>query len=156
MNYDEFKKCALLNSEFGAIPEKVQLIAEGIGLTDEGYMRYEGETYITSKVKLAELPARLQPLFKAKYGVVNPSGKDIMGQTVDPTIPKENSTLKNLNDVLLAQLESITKPKEGTVMAEEIKKANTVCNIADKLLTIADLSLKAETLNYKKQRRSLN
>lgn len=152
MNYDEFKKCAALNSEFEVIPEKIQLIAEGIGLTDEGYMRYEGETYITSKAKLAELPTRLQSLFKAKYGVVNPSGKDIMGPTDNPTIPKENSTLKSLNDILITQLATITTPKEGTVMAEEIKKANTVCNIADKLLTIADLSLKAEILQDRRLR----
>lgn len=155
MSYEKFSICARMNKEFETIPERVQLLAEGIGFTDEGYMRYYGETYITDKVKLAELPEKLRSLFvnKTKGEVVNPSDKGIVGNNDNLMNPQPNSTLSTLNKTLLDQLEAIASPKNGaTVTPEALKTANTVCNIADKILTIADLSLKAEELSYKKQR----
>lgn len=158
MSYEKFLICARMNKEFEVIPERVKLLAEGIGFTDEGYMRCYGETYIPDKVKLSELPEKLRALFvnktKGEKGeVVNPSDKGIVGSNDNLMKPQPNSTLSTLNDTLLAQLNAITSPKNGaTVTPEALKTANTVCNIADKILTIADLSLKAEELSYKKQR----
>ena len=36
-------------------------------------------------------------------------------------------------------------------MSAELKKANAICNVADKIISIADLSLKAEIFNHKKR-----
>ena len=153
MNYEVFKRCAALNSEFEMIPSKVKLLSLGIVLGDNGHMKYNGKTYITNMVRLDELPEKMQSLFiEVKQERTHPM------QTIEtyedkPIVLKPNSGLENLSKVLFEQLQNITNPEEGTDVSQELKKANAVCNIADKLITIVDLSLKAEMFHDKKKYR---
>lgn len=83
MNYEIFKRCAALNSEFEIIPSNVKLLSVGIVLNDNGYMKYNGATYITNMVKLKELPEKIQSLFmelarlNQKYPTIDKSLKEI-------------------------------------------------------------------------------
>ena len=63
---------------------------------------------------------------------------------------KKKDNLDNLSNILFEQLQNIVDPEKGMDMGQELKKANTVCNVADKLINIADLSLKAEMFHDKK------
>lgn len=63
----------------------------------------------------------------------------------------KNEGFNNLNKILFDQLQKIANPGKDTDISQELKKANTICNIADKVIGIADLSLKAEMFNYKKK-----
>ena len=71
-------------------------------------------------------------------------------QTVSPE-KKKNENFDNLNKILFEQLQNIVDPEKGTDISQELKKANAICNIADKVIGIADLSLKAEMFSYKKK-----
>jgi hypothetical protein len=156
MSYEIFQKCAALNGEFEIIPTKLKLYAEGIVLDDNGYMKHDGKTYVTNMVKLADLPKKIQPLFvDGKYEITK-SSKNIE-QTNDKSLSiKIDSNLSGLSKVLLEQLQNIVDPEDKNAdMANEIKKANAVCNIADKIITIVDLSLKVEILNEKKRRKRI-
>lgn len=153
MNYEIFKRCAALNSEFEIIPSNVKLLSVGIVLNDNGYMKYNGETYITNMVKLKELPEKIQSLFMESKNEMTHSSSSIETNDDKQIVLKTNSSLENLSKVLFEQLQNITDPEEGTDVNQELKKANTVCNIADKLITIVDLSLKAEIFYEKKQRK---
>lgn len=156
MSYEIFQKYAALNSEFEIIPTKLKLYAEGIVIDDNGYMKHEGKTYVTNMVKLADLPKKIQPLFvEGKYEITK-SSKNIE-QTNDKQLSiKIDSNLSGLSKVLLEQLQNIVDPEDKNAdMANKIKKANAVCNIADKIITIVDLSLKVEILNEKKRRKRI-
>lgn len=153
MNYEMFQKGARLNGEFETIPTKLKLLAEGVILDENGYMKYDGKTYITNMVKLADLPKKIQSLFvEGKYEITK-SSHDIEQINDEPTAPKTNSNLEGLAKILFEQLQNIVDPEEDTDMDKEIKKATAVCNIADKLLTITDLSLKAEIFQERKKRK---
>lgn len=153
MNYEVFKRCAALNNEFEMIPSKVKLLSLGIVLGDNGHMKYNGNTYITNMVKLNELPEKMQSLFiEVKQERTHPM-QTIEAHEDKPIVLKPNSGLENLSKVLFEQLQNITNPEEGTDVSSELKKANAVCNIADKLITIVDLSLKAEMFHEKKKYR---
>lgn len=52
---------------------------------------------------------------------------------------------------MFEQLEKIANPGKEIDISQELKKANTICNVADKIINIADLSLKAEMFKYKKK-----
>lgn len=153
MSYEVFKRCAALNREFEIIPANVKILSVGIVLDDKGYMKHNGQTYITNMVKLKELPEKIQSLFIEKKNEMTPSSQSIETNDNKPIVLKTNSSLENLSKVLFEQLQHITDPEEGTDINHELKKANTVCNIADKLITIVDLSLKAEIFYEKKQRK---
>jgi hypothetical protein len=156
MSYEMFKRKAEQNSEFEVIPTKEKLYAEGVCFDENGYMKYDGLTYIPNVTKLASLPKKIQVLFIEKKNEMTVSGQDIGGTgNKPPTAPKTDSTLEKLGKTLFEQLEKIVDPDENTDMPNEIKKANVVCNIADKILTIADLSLKAELLHERQLRKLL-
>lgn len=154
MSYEIFKKKAAQNSEFEIIPTSVQLYAEGVSFDSNGYMKYDGLTYPTDMVKLASLPLKIRRLFvDQKYDVVNPGTQDI-DVTGGKSAPlKIEGNLTDLSKVLMDQLKNITDPEKAKDidMTSELKKANTVCNIANQLITIVDLSLKAEMFNEKKK-----
>lgn len=115
-------------------------------------MKYDGKTYITNMVKLADLPPKIQSLFidSNKNEITKPDRPNDK-----PPALKIDNNLASLSKVLMEQLQNIVDPEEGKNIdiASEIKKANAVCNIADKLITIVDLSLKAEIFNERKKRK---
>jgi hypothetical protein len=153
MSYEIFQKKATLNSEFEVIPTSVQLYAEGVSFDENGYMKYEGLTYITNMCKLSSLPKKIQSLFVEGKNEMTEYDQDVgKAGTKPPTIPKTDSALEKLSKTLFEQLEKIVDPDENTDIPHEMKKANTICNLADKILTIADLSLKAEMLQEKHRR----
>lgn len=147
MSYEIFQKGAAVNSEFEVIPSKMKLLAEGIVTDKNGYINFEGETYITNMVKLANLPKKLQYLFVEDHTKLAKYDEDI--ETKKPP-KKENSQLEDLSKTLFEQLQNIVDPEKGTDMNLELKKANAVCNVSDKLIKIADLSLKAKKFNDQK------
>ena len=141
MSYENFQKAAAINSAFEIIPTKIKLLKEGAGLDKNGYIQYNGETYVTNMVKLEDLPVRLQALFvenHTKMQKYNEKAKDIQA------VPKKKNQLEDLNKILFEQLQNIVDPEKKTDISQELKKANAVCNVADKLISIADLSLRAE------------
>ena len=146
MSYELFEKAAAVNGQFEVIPSKVSLIAKGIVIDKNGYIQYKGETYITNIVKLADLPIELQNLFIEKKLPAQQNKQDIEK-------PKEekNESFEKLNKILFEQLQNIVDPEKGTDISAELKKANAICNVADKIISIADLSLKAEMFNHKKR-----
>ena len=146
MSYELFEKAAAANSEFEVIPTKVSLYAQGIVLDKNGWIQYEKETYVTNMVKLTDLPIKIQPLFMEKKNQLQESTQEV----VEPKA-KEQNNLDNLNSILFEQLQNIVDPEDGADMSQELKKANAVCNVADKILTITDLTLKAEMLQHKKR-----
>ncbi len=138
MNYELFTRLATFNNDFEAIPSKISLLAEGAVIDPNGSIQYKEVTYKTDTVKISAMPEKLRLLF------VEQKNQLTVGTTADITIPgddKKNS-LGSLNKILFEQLQNIIDPEEGTDMQNELKKANAVCNIADKLIGIADLSLK--------------
>lgn len=149
MSYEKFEIKAALNAEFEVIPTKICLYAEGVVFAENGDIKYGGNTYVVSTVKLVDLPQKLQPLFiKNKFGITSPNKGD-----QHPTI-QIDPNLVSLNSILLEQIQNIVDPEQKVKggdkdfdMQSELKKANTICNIADKLISIADLSLKAEMLH---------
>lgn len=153
MSYELFEKAAAVNGQFEVIPPKTSILAKGIVIDNNGYMHYKGKTYITNMVKLSDLPIELQNLFIEKKLPVPKSTQEV----VEVEEPKENQ-FDVLNKALYEQLQNIIDPEKGTDISQELKKANAVCNVADKLISIADLSLKAEMFYEKKRtvyRRSL-
>ena len=146
MSYELFEKAAAVNGQFEVIPSKVSLIAKGIVIDKNGYIQYKGETYITNIVKLADLPIELQNLFIEKKLPAQQNTQDIEK-------PKEekNDSFETLNKILFEQLQNIVDPEKGTDVSAELKKANAICNVADKIISIADLSLKAEMFQHKKR-----
>ncbi len=155
MSYEKFRQGAALNIEFEIIPTNVKLLSEGIVLDDNGYIKFDGKTYVTNMVKLSDLPAKIQSLFleKNKFEIVNPE-EDTKKDKDKNHVLKIDSNLSGLSKILMEQLQNIVDPEDKNIdMSHEIKKANTVCNIADKLINIVDLSLKVEILNEKKRRK---
>lgn len=146
MSYELFGKAAAVNGEFEVIPSKVSLLAKGIVIDKNGYIKYKEKTYLTNMVKLADLPIELHSLFVEKKNQLQKSTQEVVAVEK----PKENK-FDVLNKALYEQLQNIVDPEEGKDMQQELKKANTVCNIADKLISIADLSLKAEMFYEKKR-----
>lgn len=146
MNYELFEKAAAVNGQFEVIPSKVSILAKGIIIDKNGYMQYKGKTYLTNMVKLEDLPIELQSLFVENKMQLQKTTQEI----VEVEKPKENK-FDTLNNILYEQLQNIVDPEEGTDISQELKKANAVCNIADQLISIADLSLKAEMFSHKKR-----
>lgn len=146
MSYELFEKAAAVNIQFEVIPSKVSLIAKGIIIDKNGYINYKKETYITNIVKLADLPIEIQNLFTEKK---LPAQKNT--HEVEEVKEKENDNFKKLNNILFEQLQNLVDPDEDRDMSAELKKANAICNVADKIISIADLSLKAEIFNHKKR-----
>ena len=145
MSYELFEKAAAVNSEFERIPSKVSILAKGISIDKNGYIQYKGQTYITNIVKISDLPTELQNIFIEK---------NLPQKSEQETIEvkeKKNDNFEQLNNILFEQLQNLVDPDEGTDISQELKKANAVCNVADKIISIADLSLKAEMFNYKKR-----
>ncbi len=155
MSYEIFRNKAVLNNEFEVIPSAVQLYAEGVGFDANGYMKYDGLTYPTDTVKLSSLPLKIRGLFsKQKYDVVRPGVKDI-DTTGGKTSPLQiDGNLTGLSKILMEQLENITNPGKikDVDMANVLKTANTVCNVADKIISVVDLSLRVEIFQDKKIR----
>lgn len=158
MSYELFEKAAAINAQFEVIPTKVSLLAKGVGVDKNGYMQYKGETYLPNMVKLLDLPIELQKLFLENKSQVQKTKQEVV-EPKEPKEPneydkkkgKENDNFKNLNKILFEQLQNIVDPDEGTDINQELKKANAICNVADKIISIADLSLKAEMFAYKKR-----
>lgn len=146
MSYELFEKAAAVNGTFEVIPSKVSILAKGVVIDKNGYIQYKEQTYITNIVKLSDLPTELQKLFTEKK---LPSQKNT--QEVEEVKENKNDNFKKLNDFLFEQLEKIADPDDDTDMSAEIKKANAICNVADKIISIADLSLKNEMFQYKKR-----
>lgn len=146
MSYELFEKAAAVNGQFEVIPSKVSILAEGIIIDKNGYMQYKGETYLPNMVKLADLPTNLQKLFLEKKSQVQKNEQEVI-----EVKEKKNDNFENLNKILFEQLQNIVDPAEGTDISQELKKANAICNVADKIISIADLSLKAEMFQYKKR-----
>lgn len=147
MNYKSFERAALLNSQLEVIPSNISLLARGVIVDKNGDIHYKGKTYITKMVELEDLPEKLQQLF------VKEQKQLTVGTAGDITIPgndKEDG-LSKLNKILFEQLQNIVDPEEGTDMQKEFKKAGAVCNVADKIINIANLSLKYKqiTENHK-------
>lgn len=140
MSYEIFKKKAMLNEQFDGIPSNTRLLAEGVSIDKDGYIQYKGKTYITNMVKLAEMPEKLQHLF------VDQENQPSTGAASDIIVANKNNkeNLSSLNKILFEQLQNIVDPEDGTNIQQELKKANAVCNIADKIIGIADLTLKFE------------
>lgn len=145
MSYELFEKAAAVNSQFEVIPSKVSILARGVVIDKNGYMQYKGETYLPNMVKLVDLPTELQKLFLENKSQVQKSEAE-----VTEVKEKKNDNFKKLNDILFEQLQNLVDPDEGTDINQELKKANAICNVADKIISIADLSLKAEMFQYKK------
>jgi flagellin-specific chaperone FliS len=145
MSYELFEKAAAANGEFEVIPSKVSILAKGITIDKNGYIQYKGQTYITNIVKLAHLPTELQSLFIEKRLPAQNDTKE--NKEIEE---KKNDNLEKLNNILFEQLQNIVDPEKGTDINQELKKANTICNVADKIISITDLSLKAEMFKHKK------
>ena len=149
MSYELFQKAAALNSEFEVIPSKTSILAKGIGIDKNGYMQHGDKTYMPNMVKIADLPPEWRNVFKENKMLVQESTKIVAKEN-------KNDNFEKLNKILFEQLQNIIDPDEGSDMSQELKKANTVCNVADKLIGIADLSLKAEMFYDKRNsKRSL-
>lgn len=144
MSYELFEKAAALNGQFEIIPSKVNILSKGVLIDKNGYMNYKDKTYLPNMVKLSELPIELKPLFMEKKIIVKESTQEIV---------KENKKdkLDTLSNILFEQLQNIVDPEDNTDINQELKKANTVCNVADKIISIADLTLKAEIFYDKKR-----
>lgn len=145
MSYELFEKAAAVNGDFERIPSKTSILAKGISIDKSGYIQYKGQTYITNIVKLSDLPTELQNIFIEK-NLPQKSEQDVI-----EVKEKKNDNFEKLNKILFEQLQNIVDPDDGTDISQELKKANAVCNVADKIISIADLSLKAEMFNYKKR-----
>ncbi len=146
MSYELFEKAAAVNGQFEVIPSKTSIFAKGIVIDNNGYMHYKGKTYIPNMVKLSDLPTELQNLFlEKKLPAQENSQKDIGVKE------NENKNFENLNKILFDQLQKIANPEKETDISAELKKANAICNVAYKIISIADLSLKAEMFTYKKR-----
>lgn len=145
MSYELFEKAAAINGEFEVIPSKVSILAKGISIDKSGYMQYKGQTYITNIVKLADLPTELKILFIENKLPAQSNTKENKEIEED-----KNDNFNNLNKILFEQLQNIVDPEKGTDINQELKKANVICNIADKIINIADLSLKVEMFKHKK------
>lgn len=150
MNYEMFVKMARLNSQFEVIPSNTSLFAEGVVIDNKGHIQHKGKTYITNMVRLVDLPEKLQPLFVEQKNQLL-SSPNTRGDIIK--LDDKEDGLSSLSKILFDQLQNIVEPKAGTDIQQELKKANTVCNIADKLIGIADLSLKAEMFWDKKKER---
>lgn len=146
MSYELFEKAAAVNGEFQIIPTKINILSKGIVIDKNGYIQYKGETYVTNMVKLADLPTELQNLFIEKK---LPAQKG--NQNIEEPKEQKNESFEKLNKILFEQLQNIVDPEKGTDINAELKKANVICNVADKIIGIADLSLKAEMFAYKKR-----
>lgn len=146
MNYELFEKAAAINSQFEIIPSKTSILAKGIVIDNNGYMNYKGKTYLTNMVKIIDLPTELQSLFVEKKLPVKESQQEII-----EVKEEKKDKLDNLNNILFEQLQNIVDPEDGVDISQELKKANAVCNVADKIISIADLSLKAEMFSHKKR-----
>ena len=147
MSYELFEKAAAVNVQFGVIPTKISLLAKGVVIDNNGYIQYKGETYLPNMVKLVDLPIELQKLFIENKSSVQKTKQEI----VEAKEEKENDNFKALNSILFEQLQNIVNPEKDTDISQELKKANAICNVADKIISIADLSLKAEMFAYKKK-----
>lgn len=148
MSYELFEKAAVINSQFEIIPTKTSIFAKGIVMDNNGYMHYKEKKYIPNLVKLEDLPKELRNLFlEKKLPTQENTPKNIEAEAEK----NENESFNNLNKILFDQLQKITNPGKDTDISQELKKANTICNVADKIISIADLSLKAEMFNYKKK-----
>ncbi len=146
MSYELFEKAAAVNGTFEVIPSKVSILAKGVVIDKNGYIQYKEQTYITNIVKLADLPTELQRLFtENKLPTQNNT------QENKEIEEKKNDNFDNLNKILFEQLQNIVDPEKDTDISAELKKANAICNVADKIISIADLSLKAEMFKYKKR-----
>ena len=145
MSYELFEKAAAVNSQFEVIPSKESILAKGIVIDKHGYMNYKDKTYLPNMVKLAELPTELQSLFVEKNLPVQKEAQEVV-----KVEEEKNDKFNELNNILFEQLQNIVDPEDGTDMKEELKKANAICNVADKIISIADLSLKAEMFHHKK------
>jgi hypothetical protein len=145
MSYELFEKAAAVNGTFEVIPSKTSIFAKGIVIDNKGYMHHKGKTYIPNMVKLSDIPAELKDLFlEKKLPIQGNTEKDIEEE-------KEKENFNNLNKILFDQLQNIVDPKKCIDLSQELKKANAICNVADKIISIADLSLKAEMFKYKKR-----
>jgi hypothetical protein len=149
MRYELFEKAAAVNGDFEVIPSRVSIYAKGVVIDKNGYMQYKEKTYITNMVKLADLPVELQSIFVENKMQLKKSTQEV----VEIERPKENN-FDVLNKILHEQLQNIVDPEEGTDVSKELKKAKAVCDIADKLINIAGLSLKAEMFYDKKRKPS--
>lgn len=145
MSYELFEKAAASNAQFEKIPSKVSILAMGITIDKNGYINYKGELYFTNIVKLSDLPTELQNLFIEKNLPERSTQQNVKVEE------KKNDNFDNLNKILFEQLQNIVDPEKGTDINQELKKANAICNVADKIINIADLSLKAEMFAYKKR-----
>lgn len=150
MNYERFEKAAAINSEFDVIPSKTSILARGIVIDDHGYMQYKGKTYLPNMIKLSDLPSEIRGLFTIKMLPTQNQSKEAKEVNVEIE-KKKNDNFDNLNKILFEQLQNIVDPEKGTDISQELKKANAICNIADKVINLADLSLKAEMFSYKKK-----
>ncbi|MGJ0341629.1 hypothetical protein NG769_04130 [Aliarcobacter cryaerophilus] len=150
MNYERFEKAAAINSEFDVIPSKTSILARGIIIDNNGYMQYKGKTYLPNMIKLSDLPGELRDLFIEKKLPTQNQLRETKEVNVEIE-NKKNENFDKLNKALFEQLQNIVDPENETDISQELKKANAICNIADKVISIADLSLKAEMFNYKKK-----
>ena len=145
MSYELFEKAAAINSEFDVIPTKTSILARGIVIDSSGHINYKGEVYLTNLVRLLDLPTEIRSLFTENKLPTQTNNQDI------EIAEKKNENFDKLNKVLFEQLQNIVDPEEGADINAELKKANAICNVADKIIGIADLSLKAEMFAYKKK-----
>ena len=136
--------------EFDVIPSKTSILARGIVIDNNGYMQYKGKTYLPNMTKLSDLPGEIRDLFIEKKLPTQNQSKEVKEVNVEIE-KKKNDNFDNLNKILFEQLQNIVDPEKGTDISQELKKANAICNIADKMIGIADLSLKAEMFSYKKK-----
>ena len=142
MSYEKFKNRAAINNLIERIPSKITLIGAGVGFDKDGCIKYKDKTFMPNRMNPAELPEKIRHLF-----IKNSTEVEIKAQ---PVVPKEVSKLGELNDVLFVQLQNIIDPEKDTDISQELKKANTICNVADKIINIADLSLRAEKFRVDK------
>lgn len=145
MSYERFEKAAAINSEFDVIPTKTSILSRGIVIDKDGYIQYKGETYLTNLVKPSDLPTEIRSLFIESKLPAQAKTQSIQVEE------KKNENFDNLNKILFEQLQNIVDPKKGTDINQEYKKAKAICDVADKIINIADLSLKAEMFSYKKK-----
>ena len=150
MSYELFEKAAAINSEFDVIPTKTSILARGIVIDSGGHINYKGETYLPNMTKLSDLPGEIRDLFIEKKLPAQNQFKEVKEVNVEIE-KKKNDNFDNLNKILFEQLQNIVDPEKGTDLSQELKKANAICNIADKVIGIADLSLKAEMFAHKKK-----
>lgn len=152
MSYEIFKRKAEQNNEFEVIPTKEKLYAEGVCFDENGYIKYNGLTYITNTTKLASLPKKIQALFVEKKNEMTVYDQGA-GEIDDkpPTAPKTKTNLSDLNSILFEQLQNIVDPEKKKDKKEALKEATTVCSLAENIIKIADLSLKAEMFSEKKR-----